>query len=127
MEAPPTILIIEDSALIRATAREALLTAGYRVYEEENGKDGLARALRTHPNLIMLDLMMPVMDGMTMFKLLRQDEWGATVPVIILTGTKDEKFAREHLAEKLDFLLKENWVVDQVVERVKLRLQETTK
>lgn len=127
MEAPPTILIIEDSALIRATAREALLEAGFRVYEEENGKEGLARALRTHPNLIMLDLMMPVMDGMTMFKLLRKDEWGANVPVIILTGTKDETMASEHPEEKLDFLLKENWVVDQVVERVKLRLAEAAK
>jgi CheY-like chemotaxis protein len=124
---PPTILIIEDSAFIRAAARDALVEAGYRVYEEANGKEGLARALRTHPDLIMLDLMMPVMDGMTMFKLLRKDEWGAHVPVIILTGTKDETLEGEHPEEKLDFLLKENWVVDQVVERVKLRLREAAK
>ncbi len=127
MEAPPNILIIEDSALIRATAREALLTAGYRVCEEENGKDGLSRALRVHPNLIMLDLIMPVMDGMTMFKLLREDEWGATVPVIILTGSKDEKFVAEHTEEKLDFLLKDKWIIDEVVERVTLRLTQSLK
>jgi len=127
MEHAPIILIIEDSALIRATARDALLLAGFRVYEENNGKEGLARALRMHPDLIMLDLMMPVMDGMTMLKLLRKDEWGANVPVIILTATKNETMASEHPNEKLDFLLKENWVVDEVVERVKLRLKEAVK
>lgn len=126
-ELPPIILIIEDSALIRATAREALLGAGFRVNEEENGKDGLARALRTHPNLIMLDIMMPVMDGTTMLKLLREDKWGKDVPVIILSGSKNETLATELPEEKLDYLDKENWVIDQVVERVKLRLSGTKK
>ena len=114
------VLIIEDSALLRAVVREALESEGFVVTEAPNGKEGLAVALAAHPDLIMLDLMMPVMGGIEMHGLLRQDAWGATVPVIILTGTKDEKIGPMLSADPhLDFLLKENWMMDEVVMKVK--------
>lgn len=125
METAQTILIIEDSRLIRAVARDALETAGFRVNEAADGKEGLERALRAHPALIMLDLNMPVMDGLTMLKLLRKDEWGAHVPVIILTGSmKDDKLSSWFETEQLDVLLKDDWVMEDVVGRVKKRLSE---
>ena len=71
-----TILIVEDSKLLRAVVRDELEHTGFTVIEAEDGKLGIEAALSQHPDLIMLDLIMPVMDGMTMFGLLRADEWG---------------------------------------------------
>ncbi len=121
METTQTILIIEDSALLRAVVRDALETEGFHVIEAPNGKEGLVTATAEHPDLIMLDLMMPIMGGLEMHGLLRaQDEWSKNVPVIILTGTKDEKIGDMLMADPhLDFLLKENWMMDEVVGKVK--------
>lgn len=121
-----TILIIEDSPLLRAVIHEALEGAGFNVIEAENGKEGLEKALTAHPDLIMLDLMMPIMDGLTMFKLLRKDHWGATVPVIMLTGADKENITSWVDGEELDYLMKENWMMDEVVAKVRSRLGITT-
>lgn len=123
METPPTILVIEDSSLLRAVLRDTLEIAHFHILEAPDGKEGLDIAFREHPNLIMLDLIMPVMDGMTMYNLLRKDEWGAHVPVIILTATKDDKIASWLKDEHLDFLLKENWMMDEVVMHVRAALK----
>ncbi len=121
MDKAQTILIIEDSALLRAVVRDALETEGFHVIEAQNGKEGLETAIREHPHLIMLDLMMPIMGGIEMHGLLRAgDEWAKNIPVIILTGTKDEKIEELLTADPhLDFLLKENWMMDEVVGKVK--------
>lgn len=115
-----TILIVEDSALLRAVVSDALTNERFTVIEAENGKIGLDTALAKHPDLIMLDVMMPIMGGIEALKLLRADPWGATVPVIILTGTRDERLMEELKTDpRVDFLLKENWMMDEVVTHVK--------
>jgi CheY-like chemotaxis protein len=119
---PQHVLIIEDSALLREVMRDALQSSNFRVSEAENGKEGLEKALAEHPDLILLDLMMPVMDGVTTYKRLRQDAWGEKVPVIILTATKRETMSTWLSAEKLDFLNKDAWMADEVVTVVKQRL-----
>ena len=91
MEKPKTILIVEDSKLLREVLRDSLESAGFVTLEAENGKVGLEAAMRSPPDLIILDLLMPVMDGMAMYQKLRADVWGAKVPVIMLTATKSEK------------------------------------
>lgn len=126
MNPPLRILIIEDSLLLRTVLRDTLEVAHFHIDEAQDGKEGLDMALRDHPDLIMLDLHMPVMDGITMYNLLRKDEWGKHVPVIILTATKDDKIASWLGSEHLDFLLKENWMMDEVVLHVKKALNITT-
>lgn len=116
------ILIVEDSALLRAVVQDALENAGFEIYQAENGLLGLETAKHIHPDLIMLDVMMPVMDGMTMFQLLRQDEWGKTVPVIMLTGMEENKVISWFDKEGLDYFKKENWMMDEVVTHVKQKL-----
>jgi DNA-binding response OmpR family regulator len=117
-----TILIVEDSSLLRAVVADALSSAGFRTLEAGDGKEGLEKARGEHPDLILLDLIMPVMDGMEMYQLLRMDAWGEFVPVIMLTATKDEKLSSWLDAKKLDFFLKDNWMMNEVVARVKERL-----
>lgn len=120
-----TILIVEDSPLLRAVVSDALSTEKFNVLEAENGKIGLETALASHPDLIMLDVMMPVMGGVEALGLLRKDDWGATVPVIILTGTRDERLMEELKSDvHADFLLKENWMMDEVINKVKMGLEK---
>jgi DNA-binding response OmpR family regulator len=118
-----TILVVEDSGLLRSVVSDALRDVGFTLIEAENGQIGLDIALREHPDLIMLDLMMPVMDGTTMYKHLRADVWGKDVPVIMLTSnTKNEEISAWLTSEQLDFFTKDNWMMDEVVLRVKKRL-----
>lgn len=120
-----TILIVEDSVLLRAVVADALLAAGFRTLEAGNGKEGLEKAKAEHPALILLDLQMPIMDGMEMYQLLREDEWGKQVPVIMFTATKDDKVTSWLDARKLDFFLKDNWMMDEVIAKVRERLGMT--
>ena len=123
MESPKKILVVEDSSLLRSVVVNALGDAGFLVIEAENGKEGLDVAKREHPDLIILDLIMPVMDGMEMYQQLREDAWGGAVPVIMLSATKDDKIASWLDSNKLDFFTKDNWMMDEVVLRVQKRLR----
>lgn len=119
---PRSILIVEDSPLLRTVVRDALESDGFVVSEAENGKLGIEKALAEHPDLIMLDLIMPVMDGMSMFKDLRADAWGAHVPVIMFSDTDGDKVTTWMNGEKLDFFKKDNWMIEEVITKVKDRL-----
>lgn len=81
-----TVLIIEDDQIILEMYRDKFQVSNWGVITALNGEDGLNAAFAHHPNLILLDIAMPKMDGMTVMKHLRVDPWGQTVPVIILTN-----------------------------------------
>lgn len=120
------ILVVEDSLTLRTAISDALSLAGMRVITAGNGKDGLQMAKSEHPDLILLDLMMPEMDGITMYKFLREDAWGAHVPVIMLTAMKDDKITTWLNNEGLDFLMKDRTVLEDIAGRVALRLGVAT-
>lgn len=79
------ILVCEDEEALSLSLKDNLIDEGFDVNLAKNGKEGLATALREKPNLILLDILMPKMDGMTMMAELRKNEWGKKVPIIILT------------------------------------------
>lgn len=83
------VLIIDDDKLILKMAKDTFLSAGYEVQEAENGEQGLKIAEAFKPDLILLDIVMPIMDGMTMLVKLRGSPWGGEIPVIMLTSMKD--------------------------------------
>lgn len=85
-----SILTVDDSASIRATIKIALTGAGYSVAEAENGADGIAKANAGNYDLIITDLNMPVMDGLTMIEELRKLPAHAGVPIIFLTTESDD-------------------------------------
>ena len=116
------ILIVEDSKLLRAVIKDALMDAGFIVYEADNGLLGLETAKRIQPDLIMLDVVMPIMDGMIMYKELRKDDWGKNIPVIMLTSTEETRMMSWINGERLEFFKKDNWMMDEVVTHVKKRL-----
>lgn len=83
------VLIVEDSAAVRATLESLLEPFGFEVEHAEDGASGLRRCGSTKYDLVLLDLHMPVLDGPTMLRFLRQ--WGNQTPVILVTGASDTK------------------------------------
>ena len=84
-----TVLIIEDEKLIIVSTQMVLEAAGFRVESATNGEDGIAKAKGQTPDLILLDIMMPGIDGWETLTRLKRDPATAGIPVVIFT-------AREH-------------------------------
>ncbi|MFN3692778.1 MAG: response regulator transcription factor [Candidatus Paceibacteria bacterium] len=117
------ILVIEDEVDLREAMIEALHEEGYKVSGAENGQVGLEMALRDHPDLILLDLMMPIMDGQEMFRRLREDEWGRSANVVILTAMDDvNNIGLAHEAKPLDYFIKAHHSLDDLVKQIRLLL-----
>ena len=82
-----TILVVDDKANVRTLLREYLTEQGYRVVTAENGRAALFTARQENPDLILLDIMMPEMDGYTFMRTFRQE---ADAPIILLTAKLEE-------------------------------------
>lgn len=128
MENQKKILIVEDETSLRNALRDKLLLEGFIVLEAKNGEEGLGVALRDHPDLILLDIIMPKMDGLTMLKKLREDVWGKNTKVILLTNLSDnEKVSEALLQGSYDYLVKSDWKIEDVVTKIRARLGEFSK
>lgn len=84
------ILIVEDDEAMCSVFVESLQNHDFLTLVANDGEKGLATALKQHPDLILLDILMPKMDGMIMLQKLRLDQWGKKVPVIILTNVNSD-------------------------------------
>jgi two-component system alkaline phosphatase synthesis response regulator PhoP len=88
---PKTILVVDDESQIVEICRDYLTAAGFSVATADDGPGGLAAARREHPDLIVLDLMLPGMDGLDVCRELRRESSGlAAVPIIMLTARVEE-------------------------------------
>lgn len=83
------ILVVDDKYYIRQLLMTALGLKGYEVVVAANGQEGLEMAARTRPEVILLDLLMPGLDGYAMVERLRQDPATARIPVIIMSAKAD--------------------------------------
>lgn len=86
----PKILTVDDSRIVRMLITRAMQQRDYQLVEAVNGQEGLAAALRERPDLILLDVTMPVMDGFQMLTQLRQSPETASIPVIMLTAESSQ-------------------------------------
>jgi len=117
------ILIVEDEIIYLNVFADKFQEEGFKVFQAKNGKDGLDAALKEHPNLILLDIAMPVMDGLTMLGKLREDKWGKDAEVILLTNYSDaDKVAEAGERGAFEYLVKKDWRVEDLVEKVKEKL-----
>lgn len=116
-----TILIVEDEQQLRRALGHAFSNAEFRVLEAPNGKVGLGMALAQHPDAILLDIQMPVMDGLAMMEKVRQDVWGKKVPLILLTNVSvdsDRIMAAVAQDEPAYLLIKSDWSLDGIIGKV---------
>lgn len=118
-----TILIIDDDPPTLHALRDKFKSKGFNVLTANDGVSGLGAAMKNHPDIILLDIIMPRMDGMTMLKKLREDEWGKKAEVIMLTNLSDnDKIEEAAQAGTYDYLIKTNWGIEDVVKKVKEKL-----
>lgn len=117
------VLVVEDDPPVLLALVDKLTREGFHVFEAKNGKDGFTTALKERPDLILLDLLMPVMDGSTMLTKLRQENaWGKAVPVMMLTNLSTaeiETIKAVIEAEPVYYLVKTNWSMADVMDRVR--------
>ena len=120
MDKKKKILIVEDEEGYKNTLKIALEKEGYEILLAENGQVGLTVAFSRHPNLILIDLVMPKMDGEAMFEQLRFDIWGSKVPAIILTNLspQDNMYNKLIFNEVACYLVKTQVQIKDVVEKV---------
>ena len=119
------ILIAEDDKVLLNLMRDELTTAGFEVLGASNGKDGLDLALKIHPDLLLIDVMMPIMNGIEMTTKLREDAWGKKAEIIILTNLNSDKTIADFLEKgAYNYLLKSDWSIEDVVKRVKEKLDK---
>jgi CheY-like chemotaxis protein len=95
---PSKLLFVEDNADIRRLLVKRLKRRGYEVVEAENGREGVEKAVMETPDLILMDMAMPVLDGIEATKELKADDRVSAIPVIALTAFSDDE-KREKAAE----------------------------
>ncbi len=118
------ILLIDDDLAFSEMLSEILKDEGFDVLVEHDGLRGFERATAEHPDLVMCDVMMPGMSGLELLKQLRDDQWGSTVPIILLTNmTQPEAMAQmAQGSAHTECLLKTDWTLDKLAEKLKVLL-----
>jgi len=103
----PLALVVDDDAVVRAFVREALEQSGHEVREAENGAQALERFIEHRPDVVLIDIMMPGMDGFAACSKLRELVGGGRVPILIMTGLDDaESIADAYEQGATDFITK---------------------
>lgn len=120
------ILIVEDDPSTSDVYSIALIQQGFVVHTAFNGKEGLEKAQKEHPDLILLDILMPIMDGFTMLQELRKSgDYGKSVPVILLTNlsaSNEDIIKKVAETEPVYYIVKISMGPEEIVEKIKERL-----
>ncbi|MCD6429171.1 response regulator [bacterium] len=114
------ILIIEDDKFLRELIAKKLIKEGYEVDEAIDGEEGVKKVKEILPDVVLLDLILPGIDGFEVLKTIKEDDKTSTIPVVILSnlGQKDEVEKGLSLGA-VDFLIKAHFTPEEIVEKIK--------
>jgi two-component system, OmpR family, alkaline phosphatase synthesis response regulator PhoP len=117
------ILIVDDEKSLLKALMDKFGKEGFRILTAENGEKGLNLALEEKPEIILLDIIMPKMDGIAVIKKLRADKRTKDIPVILLTNLFDnDRLVEAARMGVFDYLVKSDWKIEDVVRKVKEKL-----
>ena len=117
------VLIADDDKALLSILKDSFTLEGFNILTATDGQEAFDVALREHPDIILLDILMPVMDGLEMLEKLRRDEWGKFVDVILLTNLNDaERVAKAAQEGAFDYLVKSDKTTKQIIKVVKDKL-----
>lgn len=118
---PKKILIVEDDHALGSALELKLQHEGFVTIRGANGQEGLDLIKSEKPDVVLLDLMMPVMDGRTMLTKIREIEEFKKLPVIVLTnaGAVENIHETQRINEAVEFLVKSNTSLEIIVDRIK--------
>jgi len=116
---PATILLAEDDRILRKAGEATLRKRGYAVIAAVDGEDALAKAREHKPDLILLDVIMPKLQGFEVLASLKSDAATRDIPVIMLSNLQDESDVRKATeGGALDYLVKSNVPLDVLAARI---------
>lgn len=117
------IAIIEDDSVISQMYRMKFETDGFEVQVANNGRDGVVMVKEFVPDIVLLDMQMPIMNGDEALRQIRKQSWGKTVPVMVLTNMGEEEAPKDMRSLGIEaYIVKADLTPRQVVERVKSTL-----
>lgn len=119
-----TILVVEDSPDLADSLKDILELHNYRPLIAVTGREGIALALKEHPDLILLDIRLPDIDGYEVFSKIRSDDWGSTARIMILTASESIENISKNINLPIEHVLfKPETSVTQLMEKIELRLR----
>lgn len=117
-----TILIVEDELPASNALEDVLVREGFNILKAFNGEEGLRKIIKDRPDLIVLDIIMPKMDGLTMLKELEKNKEVNKIPVVILSNKEADRKTIEDISEDENYccyLVKSDWKIKDVVEKIR--------
>lgn len=118
------ILIVEDEEILLTALSEELKQEGFEVAGAKDGIEGVEKAASEKPDLILLDLVMPRLDGIGALKQIKANPATNTIPVVILTNLSDyDKVSDALTLGAMDYLVKANYRLEELVNKIKTILE----
>lgn len=118
------ILIIEDDEFLRQLMKTKIMSSGFEVFSAVNGADGIEAIKKEVPDLILLDLVMPVMGGFEVLEKIKADSAMSSIPVIVLSNLgQQEEIDKGMKLGASDYLIKAQLTPEEIVEKVKLLIK----
>lgn len=126
-EAGKSILIVDDDLTLREMYVERLKVEGFTVDSAKDGEEAIAKAKSGHPNIILLDIMMPKINGLDVLKTLKNDDETKDIPVLLLTALIQDIDKTKGMSNGADdYIVKSETMPGEVIEKIKTALEKTT-
>lgn len=121
------ILVIDDSKVIRVRVREMLPQGNFDVLEAKDGKEGIDLVRQEHPNLIMLDFLLPKLSGWEVFQQIQASEELRKIPLVLMSGRKEE--VTEKIAEPFEYFefIEKPFEKGQLIDAIKSAFEKAKK
>jgi len=121
---PKKILVVDDEVDLVKTVQFSLELEGYKVLVSYNGEDALNQARKENPDLILLDIMLPKLDGYKVCRLLKFDEKYKHIPILMLTAKTQEKDKVLGIETGADEYITKPFDMDELMEKIKAYLNK---
>ncbi len=114
-----SILVVEDSHYLAESLSDMINIKGYEALMAPNGREGVRIALEEHPDLILLDIRLPDIDGYEVFRQIREDVWGKKARIVILTASESiVNIAKNIDLPSEDILFKPEWSIIDLAKKI---------
>ena len=122
--AKKTVLVIEDSSYLAESLVDMIEMRGYHPTVASNGREGIELAIEKQPDLILLDIRLPDIDGYEVYRRIRENEWGKKANIMVLTASE----STENISKNIDLppdliLFKPDWSVKDLLDRIEKQLK----
>ena len=121
---PKTILIIEDDKFLRELIARKLIKEGYEISEAVDGEEGMKKVKEEKPDLVLLDLILPGIDGFEVLSKMKEDPALASIPVIILSNLGQKEDVEKGLKlGAVDYLIKAHFTPGEIIDKIRAALK----